>query len=114
MTGQPVPIKIDVDTWIVMRDDPTRPKALIKRATDRHGNERFLVYAWDVDDPRNRPLMAMKATLEDADRMVLGNDKELRARFAYPGGEPLYWEAQQRQRADIMRGAKPGDTGEPF
>ena len=67
---EPHPIRYDRDTWIVMRDDPVLPKAVIKRFTDRKKVDQFLVVHWDLD-PAKRVLMAVCDSLDKADRLVL-------------------------------------------
>ncbi len=39
-------IQIDTDTWIVMREVLSSPKAIIHRVTDISGTSRYLVMVW--------------------------------------------------------------------
>lgn len=63
------PIRYDVDTWYVMRNDPDHPKAVIERRRDGNGEDVFFVSRWALD-PADRVLMGMVPTLERADLMV--------------------------------------------
>lgn len=68
--SRPRPIRFDVNTWLVMRGDPVLPKAIIERRKDRRGQDVYFVLSWDLD-PGKHVLMGSKASLEDADSMVL-------------------------------------------
>lgn len=69
--GKPRPIRYDVDTWIVMRNDAVIPKAVIQRVHAREGDgDRYMVFAWDPLDTTKRRLMGVKETLEDANEFV--------------------------------------------
>jgi hypothetical protein len=70
MTGRPKPIRIDADTWIVMRNDPERPKAILERRRDATGADVFFILAWALD-PKERVLMGTRPTLGEADDFVL-------------------------------------------
>lgn len=68
--ASPKPIRYDVDTWLIMRDDPVIPKAVIERRRDRNAQDVFFVLAWDLA-PTKRVLMGSKPSLPQADDMVL-------------------------------------------
>lgn len=64
------PIRIGRDEWVLMRDDPRIPAALV-RLLDRGGpNEHYRVVSFDVD-PARRRLLGRYTTLLAADRSVL-------------------------------------------
>lgn len=63
------PIRYDTDTWLVMRDSPVLPKAVIRRYTDKRGIDQYLVNRWDLD-PAERRLMAVCESLERPDDLV--------------------------------------------
>jgi hypothetical protein len=44
--ARPRPIRFDDDTWLVMRNDPVIPKAVIQRVHHREG-DRYLLFKWD-------------------------------------------------------------------
>lgn len=64
------PIRVDYDTWLVMRTDPVPPKALIRRVRDRKNVDIYLLLKWDLD-PAKQVLMGSYETLERANAMVL-------------------------------------------
>ena len=66
---RPRPIRLDHDTWLVMRNDPVIPKAVIERRRDRGGADAYFVIAWDID-PLKRVLMSVQPSLERADALV--------------------------------------------
>lgn len=66
---RPKPIRYDRDTWLVMRDNPVLPKAVIRRYTDKSGTDQYLVIRWDLD-PAECRLMAVCDSLERADDLV--------------------------------------------
>ena len=66
---RPRPIRYDRDTWLVMRNDPVIPKAVIHRYVDKRGADQYLVVKWDLD-PAERRLMAVCDSLERADDLV--------------------------------------------
>jgi hypothetical protein len=66
----PKPIRVHIDLWLVMRSDPTTPKAGIQRLCDKDGAERYLLIKWDVD-PAKRVLMGVYDSVERANNMVL-------------------------------------------
>jgi hypothetical protein len=66
---RPKPIRYDVDTWLVMRNDPVIPKAVIQRVRHRTGSDKYLLFKWDLD-PTKRKLMNVVDTLDKADNLV--------------------------------------------
>lgn len=66
---RPRPIRLDHNTWLVMRNDPVIPKAVIERRRDRGGADVYFVIAWDID-PQKRVLMSVQPSLERADALV--------------------------------------------
>jgi hypothetical protein len=64
----PKPIRYDVDTWLIMRNDPVLPKAIITRQT-QDGREYYRVVTWDLD-PAQRTLVGRYASLEEANAAV--------------------------------------------
>ena len=67
--GKPRPIRFDHDVWLIMRNDPVLPAAVIQRLRDPNGREFFVVVSWDLD-PDGRRMIGRYATLEDADSSV--------------------------------------------
>jgi hypothetical protein len=67
--GKPRPIRFDHDTWLIMRNDPVLPAAVIQRMRDPNGREFFVVVGWDLN-PDGRRMIGRYATLEDADSSV--------------------------------------------
>jgi hypothetical protein len=66
---RPRPIRYDHDTWLIMRNSPVLPAAVILRLRDPGGHEFFVVVSWDLD-PDNRRMIGRYGTLEDADGAV--------------------------------------------
>ena len=67
--ARPRPIRFDHDTWLIMRNDPVLPAAVIQRLREPNGHEFFVVVTWDLD-PDGRRMIGRYATLEDADSAV--------------------------------------------
>ena len=65
----PKPIRFDGDTWLCMRNDPTAPKAIIRRFRDVKHGAVFLVIRWALD-PAEQQLMASAPSLERANELV--------------------------------------------
>ncbi|BDZ47422.1 hypothetical protein [Naasia aerilata] len=64
------PIRIGRDEWVLMRDDPRIPAALV-RLIDRGGPyEHYRVVSFDID-PARRRLLGRYTSLLAADRSVL-------------------------------------------
>ncbi|MFD5599164.1 hypothetical protein ACFWHR_03810 [Leucobacter sp. NPDC058333] len=68
--SRPAPIRIDADTWAIMREPVDRPVAMVHRVTDVSGEARFLVLKWNVD-PAKRRLTGLYPTFELAEASVL-------------------------------------------
>lgn len=66
--SRPRPIRYDQDTWLVMRNDPAIPKAVIQRVHHADGDQ-YLVFRWHLD-PDKRRLMNVVSSLERADDLV--------------------------------------------
>lgn len=62
-------IQIDSDLWAIMREDQTRPRAMIKRVTAYDGVEQYFLMTWHPE-PTQRKLVRIHTSLEDANRSV--------------------------------------------
>lgn len=62
-------IQVDRDTWLIMREFPAHPKAVIQRVTDTGGDARFLVLIWHPDRTKWR-LSGIFGGIEEADKSV--------------------------------------------
>lgn len=62
-------IKIAADQWIVMREQPDVPKAIIHRVTDTANTERFMVMVWQPI-PADRRMVGIYDSLQDAEKSV--------------------------------------------
>ncbi|HEY1531822.1 MAG TPA: hypothetical protein VGF80_13460 [Galbitalea sp.] len=67
--ARPRPIRFEHDVWLIMRNDPVLPAAIIQRLRDPNGREFFVVLSWGLD-PKERRMIGRYATLEDADSAV--------------------------------------------
>jgi hypothetical protein len=67
--AKPRPIRFDHDTWLIMRNSPVLPAAIIQRLRDPGGHEFFVVVSWDLE-PDGRRMIGRFATIEDADAAV--------------------------------------------
>lgn len=67
--SRPAPIQIDTDTWIIMREHPTQPKAVVSRVIDTAGEARFLLMVWHAV-PAKRRMHGIYGSLEEAERAV--------------------------------------------
>ena len=67
---RPAPIRLDADTWAIMRNAADRPAAIVHRVTDTAGAARFLVLQWHLD-PAKRRMSGIFTSLQDADTSVL-------------------------------------------
>ncbi|MFA5608125.1 MAG: hypothetical protein WDA07_13225 [Leucobacter sp.] len=83
----PAPIRIDTDTWAIMREPKDHPVALVQRFTDTTGEARFLVLKWHPE-PAKRRMTGIYVTLQDADRSVLWDLAPVRAAMAKNAGPP--------------------------
>lgn len=93
--NRPKPIRYDVDTWLVMRNDAELPKAIIERRRDARGDDVFMVSRWALD-PDARVLMSMQPTLGEADDLVRYDRPEKRdGRDGPPNG--IYADGVQRR-----------------
>jgi hypothetical protein len=68
--SRPRPIRYDQDTWLVMRNDPVLPAAVILRLRGSGRQEFFVTVRWDLE-PENRRMVGRYATLQEADAAVL-------------------------------------------
>jgi hypothetical protein len=74
---RPRPIRYDVDTWLVMRNDPVFPKAIIRRiqGVDPHTKrkvEKFRVVTWYLESSKRQLVgSGYFDTLQEADAVVL-------------------------------------------
>lgn len=67
----PTPIRYDIDTWLVVRNDPAIPKAIIRRFVHRDtGRDYYRVVTWDLD-PEKRKLIGRYKSLDEANAAVL-------------------------------------------
>jgi hypothetical protein len=67
---RPRPIRYDHDTWLVMRNDPVLPAAIILRFRGSGRQEFFVTIRWDLES-ENRRMVGRYPTLQDADAAVL-------------------------------------------
>jgi len=67
--ARPRPIRYDHDTWLVMRNDPVLPAAIIQRLRDPAAREFFILVGWDLD-PVGRRMIGRYASLAEADDAV--------------------------------------------
>ncbi len=104
MSTIPQPIRIDVDMWICMRNDPELPKAAIQRVHTPEG-DRFLLYKWDLD-PAKRVLRGMYDSLDKANTLVRFDPPQNAAPSAPPAAPPALsiTESELKELA-AMRGA---------
>lgn len=58
-------IQIDTDTWIVMREYPQQPTAVVHRVTSHKGEARYLLMTWRAE-PSERRLVQICASLVEA------------------------------------------------
>jgi hypothetical protein len=68
--ARPRPIRYDQDTWLVMRNDPVLPAAIIIRLRGPDRQEFFITVRWDLDS-ENRRMLGRYPSLQDADSAVL-------------------------------------------
>ncbi len=74
----PDPIRLDADTWAIMRYVKDHPAAIVHRITDTAGEARFLVMGWHVD-PAQRRMTSIQTTLAAADASVRWGDGPIKA-----------------------------------
>ena len=68
-SARPRPIRYDHDTWLVMRNDPVLPAAIILRLRNPGGGEFFVTVTWDLD-PEQRRMVGRFDSLQHADEAV--------------------------------------------
>ena len=68
-SDRPKPIRYDFNTWLVMRNDPVLPAAIVTRQRTAEGAEYFRAVTWELD-PEERLLIGRSATLGGADNLV--------------------------------------------
>lgn len=108
MSTIPQPIRVDVDMWICMRNDPELPKAAIQRVHTPEG-DRFLLYKWDVD-PAKRVLRGMYDSLDKANTLVRFDPPQNATPSAPPSAPPAAAQAPSLTESELqalaaMRGA---------
>lgn len=64
------PIRISTDEWVIVRNNPRYPKALIRRIDPRLPTEHYRVVTFELD-PSKRMLLGRYRTLEAANDSVL-------------------------------------------
>jgi hypothetical protein len=69
-SSRPLPIRYDQDTWLVMRNDPVLPAAVILRLRADPQREFFIVVRWNLDAALRRMIGRYPSLLE-ADAAVL-------------------------------------------
>lgn len=84
---KPAPIRLDTDTWAVMRDTPDHPKAIIHRVTDTAGESRYLVMVWHPE-PSKRRMAGIFDTIQAADRSVLYDRARVTEALSKTNGPP--------------------------
>lgn len=62
-------IHVDRDTWLIMREFPQHPKAIVHRVTATGGDERYLLMTW-LPDPSKRRLVGIHGSLDEAEAAV--------------------------------------------
>lgn len=62
-------IQVEADTWIVMREYPQFPKAVIQGFRGTDGAARFMVLTWDPIRTRRR-MVSIHESLDEADAAV--------------------------------------------
>ena len=85
---KPAPIRLDADTWVIMRGAKDRPAAIVNRVTDTHEMAKFLVMVWNID-PAKRRMHGIFPTLQAADDSVpFDNDAEIKRASRRTSGPP--------------------------
>lgn len=90
-------IYVDQDTWLIMREFPAHPKAIIRRITDTSGDERFLVMVWHPDPAKQR-LVGIYEDIEVADKSVPWPGKP---DTPGPPGASVEEQAERRRRSPL-------------
>ena len=66
---RPSPIRVDTDTWIIMRQMSDRPAGIVHRVTDTSEEARFLLLVWHPE-PSQRRMHGIYPSLKAADAAV--------------------------------------------
>ncbi|WP_449281266.1 hypothetical protein [Leucobacter sp.] len=66
---RPVPIEVDLNTWLIMRTNPTQPSALVERVTHENGITRYMLFTWS-SNPTARRLIGVFDSLDAANEDV--------------------------------------------
>lgn len=85
--SRPAPIRLDADTWAIMRDAADHPAAIVTRITDVGGAARFLVMQWHLD-PARRRMTGIHESLKAADASVRYDTRVVDAVMAKNAGPP--------------------------
>ncbi|UOQ60400.1 hypothetical protein MUN76_15430 [Leucobacter rhizosphaerae] len=62
-------IIVDACTWLILREFPQHPKAVVHKMTDTTGEDRYLLMTWDAD-PAKRRMVGIHKTLGEAEKAV--------------------------------------------
>lgn len=62
-------IIVDANTWLILREFPQHPKAIVQRVTDTTGEDRYLLLTWDAEITKRR-LVGIHKSLADAEKAV--------------------------------------------
>jgi len=85
--SRPAPIRLDADTWAIIRDAPDRPAAIVHRITDVGEVARFLVLQWHLD-PAKRRMTGIYESLKEADDSVRYDMSKVAEAMAMTAGPP--------------------------
>ncbi|TDP91704.1 hypothetical protein EDF62_2323 [Leucobacter luti] len=88
-------IMYDTDTWLVLRDNPASPAAVISRITDTGGAERYLLLKWELD-PAARRMVGIYTSLREAGDAVPWAKRHTPDGNGYPPGSKQRRDARQR------------------
>lgn len=99
------PIRVDTDTWIVLRESSTYPTAVIRRYGDTQGGARYLLLKWAVRS-EDWKLVGIHGSVEEADQAVPRMDRENLAAPLSPAASHDMRQKRERalQREREMRG----------
>jgi hypothetical protein len=82
--------------WLIVRDDPARPAAVVRYLPDGPSGGRYRVVRW-APRSEDRRLFGYLPTLEKADMAVTSVEREPQGRTAPPTSErPADWERFER------------------
>lgn len=62
-------IIVDANTWLILREFPQHPKAIVQCVTDTTGEDRYLLLTWDAE-PSKRRMVGIFKTLTEAEQAV--------------------------------------------